>query len=87
MNTFEQMIINYLEELTETLCYVVDCYKCGKTDLRSARTYYNCVLDAYRGFRDAYTMPEDVKKLFEEFGAALNYGELDIDRQMNCLEA
>ena len=84
---YTEPIKNYIEDITETLRYVVTSYKEGKTDLNSAKTYFWCVVDAYNSFREYYTMPDDVQALFVEFGKALGFDDWEINEKIQSFKA
>ena len=84
--TYTETIKTYIEDITETLRYVVTSYKEGKTDLNSAKTYFWGVMDAYRSFRECYTMPDNVQDLFVEFGKVLCIDELYITEEIRSIK-
>ena len=85
--TYTETIKTYIEDITETLRSVVIRYKEGRTDLNSAKTYFWCVVDAYRSFRECYTMPDDAQALFVEFGKALCIDDLYITEKIRSFKA
>ena len=85
--TYTETIKTYIEDITETLRSVVIRYKEGSTDLNSAKTYFWCVVDAYRSFSEFYTMPDDAQALFVEFGGALGVDELYITEEIRSFKA
>lgn len=85
--TYTKTIKTYIEDITETLQYVVSSYKEGKTDLNSAKTYFWCVMHAYRSFSEFYTMQDDVQDLFIEFGKALGLDDWEINEKIQSFKA
>ena len=85
--THTESIKNYIEDITETLRYVVTSYKEGKTELNSAKTYFWCVMHAYRSFSEFYTMQDDVRDIFIEFGEALGFGNWEINEKIQSFKA
>ena len=84
---YKESIKNYIEDITDTLQCVVTSYKEGRTDLNSAKTYFWCVVDAYRSFSEFYTMPDDAQALFVEFGKVFCIDELYITEKIRSIKA